>query len=179
MVRVAGTRLTASVAGIGTFLLDSVPPGTHTLLLEDAGYDSLGLSAADAQVTVTTRGAPRVTLRAHNGRALYTRLCPGIPTRRGYGAVRVIVRSTAGDSLITGLSVQVSWTTAPTRGSPDGLPQTRSRRTDTNGQATFCDVSAGARAAVVLPPTADANPGTTTVTTVPERAARGVVLRWP
>ncbi len=173
-IRVAGTRLAAISRATGAFTIDSVPVGNHTVLVEDPAYDSLGLSAAETRFEVTLGRAPQVSLRAFNGRALFGRVCPERTPRPGTGALRITVRSSAGDSLLMRLPMQVSWT-VPGRGSRPGTPVFLERATDGQGRVTLCEVPASQPVTVII---ARLSGGASdpVVVTVPDRGARGIIL---
>lgn len=175
-VRVAGTRLATRTRTTGAFSLDSVPHGAHTILVEAEGYDSLGLGAADARIEVGPARTPSVTLRALDGRALFTRLCPGHPTRRGTGALRVAVRSLAGDSTFVRLPLQFTWQAQRGDGSPAGPPGFATIQTDDNGRITWCTAPSDVAITIIVArPDGGSEPGV--VVKVPDRGARGVIVR--
>jgi hypothetical protein len=175
-VRVAGTRLAGRTSANGAFSIDSVPFARHTLVAEAAGYDSLGLAAADAEVEFTPGSDQRPTLRAHNARQLYARLCVNRVAYTGYGALRVLVRSAGGDSLVAGLPVSVSW--PPAEGNNPALANWRflELQTDDYGQVTVCEVPASRDVTVTV-----SRPGggseTPVVLRLASRGVRGVVVR--
>ncbi|MGQ0649212.1 MAG: carboxypeptidase regulatory-like domain-containing protein [Gemmatimonadaceae bacterium] len=175
-VRVSGSRLAARSSENGTFSLDSLAYGAHTLVVEVPGYDSLGLAAVDGRIDITAQSSPRPRLRALNGRQLYARLCLGNAPRPGRGALRLSIRSPSGDSVVTGVPVAVGWHQRPLRSAGDSSWKLFELRTDDSGQITICDVPSGRDVTIVVArPLGGSEPARTDI--VPDRGVRGIILR--
>jgi hypothetical protein len=176
-VRIAGTRLAAETSANGAFVIDSVPVGERLLVVEAAGYDSLGLSAIDARVTVRAGENKAVGLRALDTRALYSRLCVGRRATKYFGALRVLLRGESGTSFVTGLPLSVQWW-SPTRTGGDSTLRSLDLRSDSRGSVVVCEVPSGTPIRIVI-----ARPGGGSLpvlaTEVPSAGVRGVMITVP
>jgi hypothetical protein len=174
-IRLAGSRLTTTSRATGAFTLDSVSHGTWQFIVEDPGYDTLGLAAAEARAEVQPNRATRVTLRALDTRGILGRLCPTVPIRRGTGALRLAIRTTGGDSLVSQLPLQVTWTPVGSRGRPLP-PEFLQRATDDQGRVTLCGVPAGVELTILVA-RFSGGAGAPIRVIVPDRGVKGLVIR--
>jgi hypothetical protein len=137
VARLMGTTRAVALRMDGTFRLDSVPPGRHTIRVEQPAYDSLGVEAIEASADVREGTVERMALRAGDTPSLVARLCPGTRLGAGTGVLRVLFATPAGAPIPNAL-VGVS---------PEGSEErsvTREGRTDARGAIVFCGIPARA-----------------------------------
>jgi Carboxypeptidase regulatory-like domain len=141
-VRLAGTPFAAVAGTDGRFLIDSLPAGNHTLVVEQDGYSTLGMPAADSALILTEGETQRVTLRAAASAEVVARLCDGklLPARRA--VLRLTMLDTATATPLAGLAVRVHWNSSRGTAAMDAYSQSDGLKsaTDARGVVTFCDV---------------------------------------
>ena len=124
----------ASTDARGRFSFDTVPPGTYTLSLQHAVFDSLGLSGATARVSVTDGKTP-VTLAVPSFATLWRAACGVIPVPvKDSGLVYGSVREAAKQQLVPQATVEVSWLDLVNKGTKDA-PAVSQRRWRNESQA--------------------------------------------
>lgn len=178
-VRPAGSRLRGTTGANGTFTIDSVPFGKHTLVMEHAGYDSLGLVAVDQAIEVSAVSVPHPTMRALNGRQLYARLCLGGAPRQGRGAIRLTVGVAgggSGDSVAAELPVAIAWKPALNNSPSDSAPRLVESKTDARGQLTLCNLPARRALSLVVARQGGGSEALV-ITAVPDRGVQSLVVR--
>lgn len=118
----------------GRFSFDTVPPGTYTLSLQHAVFDSLGLSGATARVTVTDGKTP-VALAVPSFATLWRAACGLIPVPvKDSGLVYGSVREAGKQQLVPQATVEVSWIDLVNKGTKEA-PQVSQRRWRNEAQA--------------------------------------------
>lgn len=142
VVKIAGSSRVTTSDRDGLFAFDSVAAGSHTIIAQEAGYDSLGLLAADTALTVRPGQATRATLKARNARRLTLMLCDGRGAPFGRGTLYLAVRDSATGDPVPGLAVRLDWTSTPAPGQDTGVPRTLEMKTDERGIAVFCEIPA-------------------------------------
>ncbi|MBC7897903.1 MAG: carboxypeptidase regulatory-like domain-containing protein [Cytophagaceae bacterium] len=174
-VRLAGTRLVTTTTRAGTFTLDSVPPGRQVIVVEAAGYDSLGLAGGDVAIDVGPGMAALPTVRLLDTRQVHARLCVGLAPRRGRGSMRLFVRTSDGEPMVTRLPVSVSWREVAGR-TRDSTYQMHELYTDSQGRVTVCDIPSDLDVSIVV---ARPEGGSEPVVTMraPDRGTRAVWIR--
>lgn len=145
-VAVAGTGRSATSDTKGRFRLDSVPEGEHTLTMQHAAFDSLGLSGASVRVVVRNR-MPRVVLAVPSFATLWRVVCGDTPAPPDSALIYGTVKSPDGTTAIGQGLVEVSWVDLVGGGtSLTSIGQRRWRRTtesDDRGEFALCGVAAG------------------------------------
>jgi hypothetical protein len=144
-VRLAGTPFTTPADSGGRFSLDSLPPGTHTLLAEHPRFAALGMPLGDETVSLEEGETQRVTLRAPTTAELLQRLCEGTSPRPGRATLRLTMLDSRSEVPLAQLPVWLHWTQpdVDARASDERrLPGVRST-TDARGIVTFCDLPDG------------------------------------
>ena len=156
VVRLGGSSRTATPDAAGRFTFAQLPPGNYTVVAEAAGYDSLGLVAADASVSLGDGETRRVALEGHDTRALTTRLCRGAAAPFGRGTLYVTVRDSSTRSPVPGVPVSVRWMSTIGAAPGDSVARTVDGVTGAKGSVTFCEIAAERELTVLV-----ARPGST------------------
>ena len=144
-VRLAGTPFHTLADSAGRFRLDSLPPGTHTVIAEHASYAALGMPVDDQALNLEEGTTERVTLRGANTMDIYARLCEGKSLAKGRTALRVVLRERGTGNALGALDVWVRWRLASDQQSNPEATQYGGvqSRTDVKGVVAFCDLPAG------------------------------------
>lgn len=155
--RLAGTRYAAPVGADGRFTLDSLSEGNFTLVIEHEGYRSLGVSAAEQDLSIERPGRSHTLLRALGTPQLMGVLCGTDSLGDDRAALRALVprneadlsdRSEDTPPAIGGtkgvLVVQLSWSEFQGTAATPTQEVRRSAEAvlDTRGAALFCDLPA-------------------------------------
>jgi Carboxypeptidase regulatory-like domain len=141
-IHLAGDWQSRPVDSKGRFRFDSVSAGNYALLVNQPGYEALGLLAATAYVAVSEGGSTDVTLRAIRAREIVPRLCNGLPTTPPRATLRLLAQDSATSALVTGAPLMVSWTEKADPNGGGGREQRLSATTDLNGAVAFCSLPA-------------------------------------
>lgn len=159
-VRLVGTAHRVTADSAGAFALHGVGAGRYELVAESAGYSSLGVPAAAAEVTIDSATSFGVTLggtlRAFDTRALLARMCAGREPARDRIALRVIVSDSTTGRPLSGTTLRMRWAEYE-RGTAGGVsvgrvrPATLNGTTDGDGALVFCGVPAGTTLEVGFP----------------------------
>lgn len=155
VVRIGGSSRTATPDAAGRFTFGQLAPGNYTLVAEAAGYDSLGLVAADASLSLGDGETRRLTLQGNDTRALTTRLCRGAAAPFGRGTLYVVVHDPATRSPVSGVPVSVTWMSTIGAAPGDSVARTVDGVTGTKGSVTFCEVAAERELTVLVTPPAN------------------------
>ncbi|MDP2959174.1 MAG: carboxypeptidase regulatory-like domain-containing protein [Longimicrobiales bacterium] len=138
-VHISGTRFSALTAADGSFALDSIPAGTHSLTFFHGSLAGMGWPSPVVGVSVASDSTARSHLAVPPFRGMAQALCPGLAARLEAILVGRILDS-AGESFAQGL-VQARWE----RGDPlAGLSrEIRSESyTGSDGRYVFCGLPA-------------------------------------
>lgn len=142
-VRLSGTPYSDTTASDGSFRIDSLPAGSFDLVVDDPGYESLGLVAATGEVALGEGDSKRLTFRAMNTRAIVGALCRGATLGRDRAALRVNVRNDTNGNPLAFITLTVTW--KEFSGSSTALnASTReaSGTSDSRGGIAICDLPA-------------------------------------
>ena len=175
-VRIGGSSSVARSDDAGRFAFDRVAAGPLTVVARTAGYDSLGVPAADLALAVRQGEESRVTLKARDARALTLALCDQRPAPFGRGTLYLAVRDSASGAPAPGAPVRLSWRSSPTPDDSVGRVRDMERTTDERGIAVFCEVP-GDWPLTVTPSPAGRGESLATPLTIAPRAVRRVDLR--
>ena len=163
LVRAVGTHRQAVTGADGAYRLDSLPPGSISIVVHTDGYDSFAVLAASRRLELLPGRAQRVDLRTPTSGGIRNETCPDPNLRylqrgRVRGALRLLMVDSATLAPMPGLRFLVSW---PSRTDESlrrtggrvrtGVEQIRQALTDSRGAATFCDVPYGVPVEVSLP----------------------------
>jgi hypothetical protein len=137
VVRLAGTDLGTTVDNRGRFQLDSVPPGSYSVVVQQDGYALLGVLAGHAFVTVGRGSDVQLTLRAPRGRQLMSHLCEGRPPGSRQGVLRVLIVDSASAGPLLAVPLRAAWS-EPQQGQTYWRERQLRKLTGPDGSAVFC-----------------------------------------
>jgi hypothetical protein len=125
MLQIEGTSRFAIADSLGRFLVDSIPPGTHRVLIDHPILDTLGLQLVTSPMTFTANEVTHTVIALPGGDNLVERFCP--PARRslGPGALVGRVREPDSDVAAEGARVSFVWYDPDPPGLPMGLHPTK------------------------------------------------------
>lgn len=92
----------------GRFTFENVAPGVHTLQLQHARLDSMGLPGVSARVTITD-GRERVVIAIPSFGTIWRAACGARPAPRDSGIVYGAVRDARTGNALAGADVALSW----------------------------------------------------------------------
>jgi hypothetical protein len=142
VVSLAGTRYRAAVRSDGYFVLDSLPGGAFTLVVEYPGYAALGVSAGEQELELAEGSQSVSAVQALGTEQLLRRLCGRNTFAEDRSVLRIAVTDSAGSPLV-GAAVRVGFDTFSTSaGGITTRPQLLETEADDRGAALFCDVPA-------------------------------------
>jgi hypothetical protein len=141
-VHLAGEWQQKPVDAKGHFRFDGLSAGNYALLVNQPGYEALGLLAATAYVAVSEGGTTDVTVHALRTREIIPRLCNGLPTTPPRATLRLLAQDSATSALVTGVPLMVSWTEKDDPRNEGGRERKLKANTDGNGATTFCGLPA-------------------------------------
>lgn len=120
LVSVDGTARMAFSDSIGRFLVDSIPPGAHRVLVEHPMLDTLGISLVTPPLEITANTVTQSVIAVPSGEYLVSLFCPAARRALGPGALVGRVREPDTDSAAVGARVSFVWYDPD----PPGLPAT-------------------------------------------------------
>lgn len=120
LVSVDGTTRMAFSDSMGRFLVDSIPPGAHRVLVEHPLLDTLGVSLVTPPLTITADSVTQSLIAVPSGEYLVSLFCPAARRALGPGALVGRVREPDSDSAAAGARVSFVWYDPD----PPGLPAT-------------------------------------------------------
>jgi hypothetical protein len=136
VVRLAGSPHRRESDAQGSFRFDSLPAGSYTLVVEEAGYRALGMLAVDQSVSTAEGFTQEVELRAASTLDVMSRLCDRKPPAKGRSVLRLIVVDAGSQKPMPAAPIHLYWTARVDGRRPTGIQQA----TDRNGAVVFCDV---------------------------------------
>ena len=125
ILQVEGTSRLGFVDSLGRFLLDSIPPGAHRVVVDHPILDTLGISLVTQPFTFAANEVTQTIITLPSGETLVGLFCA--PARRalGPGALVGRVREPDSDSAAVGARVSFVWYDPDPQGLPSGLRPTR------------------------------------------------------
>lgn len=120
LVSVDGTARMAFTDSIGRFLVDSIPPGDHRVLVEHPMLDTLGISLVTPPLRISANMVTQSVIAVPSGEYLVSLFCPAARRALGPGALVGRVREPDSDSAAVGARVSFVWYDPD----PPGLPST-------------------------------------------------------
>ncbi len=158
VVRLSGTRYQAPLRLDGRFVLESLPQGSFTLVVEHPGYTALGIHAAEQDLSIAGVGRSQTLVNALTTAQILRALCPLDSMSDERAALRVVVDAVGSsggsgvDRMLSpidttragGRAVEVSWNEfAGTSGSSlRSVRKTAQAPIDGRGSAVFCHLPA-------------------------------------
>lgn len=151
-VFVAGTSRSSRVARDGSFRLDSLAAGEHTLLVEHPTYAVLGMRAAEQVLTLSGTEPTLTLVQAVGSEQVLRRLCDYDEHPDRTVALRLVVSDSVSSEVLADRPLQVTWDERVNAG--PGIVRTVTRatdiRTDARGAANLCRLPQEAIVRVVL-----------------------------
>ena len=120
LVSVDGTARMSFTDTIGRFLVDSIPPGQHRVLVEHPMLDTLGISLVTPPLQISANMVTQTVIAVPSGEYLVSLFCPAARRALGPGALVGRVREPDTDSAAVGARVSFVWYDPD----PPGLPST-------------------------------------------------------
>jgi hypothetical protein len=125
MLQVEGTSRFAIADSLGRFLVDSIPPGMHRVLIDHPVLDTLGLGFVTSPLSFAANEVTHTVIALPSGDNLVAKFCT--PARRslGPGALVGRVREPDSDVAAEGARVSFVWYDPDPPGLPMGLHPTK------------------------------------------------------
>jgi hypothetical protein len=150
VIRAIGSLRQAVTGPDGAYRLDSLSPGSISLVAHSLEYDALAILAASRRLDVRPGRVERVDFRAPNAAALRREVCPP-PAQVGFGrprptrgVLRMLMVDSATAMPLPGVRFIVSWPAIMENPTADSTRELyRQAMTDARGAATFCDLPWG------------------------------------
>ena len=157
VVRALGTSRQVVAGQDGSYRIDSLPPGSVSVVAHTDGYDSYAALAASRRITLRSGRVERLDLRAPDADGLRREFCPvrssfARSTRSARGVLRLLMVDSATTRPLPGVRFLVTWPAIAENPAADSS-QERNRQAvaDSRGAATFCDLPAGIPLEVSVP----------------------------
>lgn len=109
LVRVDSTGREARTNTFGEFLIDSIPPGAHTVSLLHPVLDTIGVSIRTPPVTFTAGKQEIIDVGVPSPETIIGLLCPAVQRARGPGALIGYVREADTETPAEGAKVSLLW----------------------------------------------------------------------
>jgi hypothetical protein len=125
MLQVEGTGRFTTTDSLGRFLLDSIAPGAHRVLIDHPMLDTLGIQLVTPALTFAANEVTQTVVALPGGEKLTEMFCT--PARRslGPGAIVGRVREPDSDVAAEGARVSFVWYDPDPPGLPSGIRPTR------------------------------------------------------
>jgi hypothetical protein len=141
LIQVDGTARMAITDSLGRFLVDSVPPGPHRVVVDHPVADTLGILLVTAPLTFAANEITQAVVAVPSGEFLVNLFCPAPRRVLGPGALVGRVREPDSDSAAVGARVSLVWYDPDPPGLPAGLRPTkrppRVRETTVGADGTY------------------------------------------
>ncbi|HEX5971620.1 MAG TPA: carboxypeptidase regulatory-like domain-containing protein [Gemmatimonadaceae bacterium] len=125
LISVEGTTRLGFSDSLGRFLLDSVPPGSHRVLVQHPLLDTLGISLITPPMSFTANMVTQTVIAVPSGEYLVSLFCPAARRALGPGALVGRVREPDSDSAAVGARVSFVWYDPDPPGLPANLRVTK------------------------------------------------------
>lgn len=109
LVRVDSTGREGRTNTYGEFLIDSIPPGAHTISLLHPVLDTIGVAIRTPPVTFTAGKQEIIDVGVPSPETIIALLCPEVQRARGPGALIGYVREADTESPADGAKVSLLW----------------------------------------------------------------------
>ena len=106
LIQIDGTARAAISDSLGRFLVDSVPPGEHRVVLDHPVIDTLGIALSTQPMTFVANEVTRMVIAIPSGEFLASRFCT--PARRNLGPGVLVGRIREPDSENAAIGARVS-----------------------------------------------------------------------
>jgi hypothetical protein len=137
-VTIDGTSRKTLTTTRGRYLIDSIPPGSHRVLLSHPVLDTIGMTMATQPLTFTAGQMTTIDLAIPSSGQIVSLLCPATVLRvRGSGALTGFVRDPETGGPATGSKVQLVYEAAGVVGLKK-TPMVREATVDSTGAYRIC-----------------------------------------
>ncbi len=143
MIAVDGSTRIGITDSLGRFLIDSVPPGEHRLLVQHPLLDTLGISLVTMPLQFAIGQVTRTVVAVPQGETLANLFCPAARRALGPSALVGRVREPDTDSAAVGARVSFVWYDPDPPGLPANLrikkqPRVREATVGADGTYRLC-----------------------------------------
>jgi hypothetical protein len=121
LIQVEGAGRIAIADSLGRFLVDSVSPGTHRVLVDHPLLDTLGITLVTPPMSFAANEITRTVIAVPGGEFLVNLFCPAARRTLGPGALVGRVREPDSDSAAVGARVSIVWYDPDPAGLPASL----------------------------------------------------------
>ncbi|HEY2064873.1 MAG TPA: carboxypeptidase regulatory-like domain-containing protein [Gemmatimonadaceae bacterium] len=125
LVQVEGTARSAITDSLGRFVIDSIVPGQHRVLLDHPILDTLGIALVTPPFTFVVNEITHTMIAVPSGEYLANLFCPAARRALGPGALVGRVREPDSDSAAVGARVSLVWYDPDPPGLPANLRVTK------------------------------------------------------
>ncbi|HEY2027418.1 MAG TPA: carboxypeptidase regulatory-like domain-containing protein [Gemmatimonadaceae bacterium] len=144
LVQVEGTARMAVTDSLGRFLIDSVVPGPHRVLVDHPMLDTLGIALMTPPFNFVVNEITHTVIAVPSGEYLANLFCPAARRALGPGALVGRVREPDSDSAAVGARVSLVWYDPDPPGLPANLritkkvPRVREATVGPDGSYRLC-----------------------------------------
>ncbi|HET9012305.1 MAG TPA: carboxypeptidase regulatory-like domain-containing protein [Gemmatimonadaceae bacterium] len=144
LISVEGTTRLAITDSLGRFLIDSIAPGAHRVLVDHPMLDTLGINLVTPPMTIGANELTRTVIAVPGGEFLVNLFCPAARRALGPGALVGRVREPDSDSAAVGARVSLVWYDPDPPGLPANLrvskkpPRVREATVGADGTYRLC-----------------------------------------
>ena len=145
LIQVEGTTRLGQSDSLGRFLVDSIPPGEHRVMVDHALLDTLGISLVTLPLTFGANQVTRSVLAIPSSERLVELYCPAARRALGPGALIGRVREPDSDLAAAGARVSLVWYDPEPAGMPTVLrgaarktPRVREATVGADGTYRLC-----------------------------------------
>jgi hypothetical protein len=145
LIQVEGTGRIGITDSLGRFLVDSIAPGTHRVLVDHPLLDTLGISMVTPPMSFAANQVTQTVIAVPGGEFLANLFCPAARRTLGPGALVGRVREPDSDSAAVGARVSIVWYDPDPPGLPSALraankkpPRVREATVGTDGTYRLC-----------------------------------------
>lgn len=125
LIHVEGTGRFGSSDSLGRFLVDSIPPGAHRVIVDHPMVDTLGIMLVTPPLQFEANSVTRTIVAVPGADFLVNLFCPAARRTLGPGAMVGRVREPDSDSAAVGARVSFVWYDPDPPGLPAALRPTR------------------------------------------------------
>jgi hypothetical protein len=122
---VEGSTRMGMTDSVGQFLVDSIPPGSHRVLVDHPILDTLGISLATPPMDFAANTVTRTLINLPGPETLIGLFCPAARRALGPGAIVGRVREPDSDVAAVGARVSFVWYDPDPPGLPAGIKPTK------------------------------------------------------
>jgi hypothetical protein len=144
LVQVEGTPRMTITDSLGRFVIDSIVPGQHRVLLDHPLLDTLGIALVTPPFTFVVNEITHTVIAVPSGEYLANLFCPAARRALGPGALVGRVREPDSDSAAVGARVSLVWYDPDPPGLPSNLrvskkpPRVREATVGMDGSYRLC-----------------------------------------